>query len=135
MADLIRVNESQVPSDFLALVRDVLSPNRGTEDVEYYLSSGTPMAILIERGPEGQTVAIKPLGCPLCIRPRISRDAAGRMLISGKLGIPFSAVSSDEPRSTMMSMLAFCPDCSSPVFDVRSARQPLLGQMRGFRDE
>lgn len=135
MADIVHVNESQVPPDFLSLVRDVLAPNRGIEDVEFYLSGETPIAILMERDPEGKIIAIKPLGCSLCIRPRISRDTAGRMLISGKMGIPFSAISSDEPRSPMISMLAFCPDCHSPVFDVRSARRPLFGQMKGFRDE
>ena len=134
MAEIIEVNRSQVPADFLAVVLDILAVRPEMYDVRYFLYDGTPTAVLVEHDADGNAVSFKPLGCPLCIRPRISRDAAGRMLISGRPAIPLSAVGDPDVRDPLRSVVAFCPDCGCTVFDPRATRAPLPGETRGFRD-
>ena len=127
-----RVDRSEVPQDFLAIVREITSLDEDLARVEFYLSEGMPVAILVDRTPEGQIRNITPLGCPLCIRPELSRDAAGRIAIGGETAIPLSAVSNEDPRNPLMSLFAFCPRCGKPVFDHSSARRPLDGMMGRF---
>jgi hypothetical protein len=133
-SDAIEVSPSQVSPDFVKMVESVVSPNRCVEDVSFFLYDGIPVAALVDKY-GGRVESVKVLGCPLCIRPNISKDGNGHIVISGKPAIPWSAVSDDDVRGPLRGAFALCPDCGSPVFDPTMARRPLPGEMSGFRDD
>ena len=128
MMETVRIDISQAPDSFVSVVRSVMGPDRGIGDVEFFLRGEVPTAALVQRDESGNVVAVKLLGCPLCIRPRISKDKNGGMVISGKPAIPWSAVSDDEHTGPLKGMIALCPDCKCPVFDVKTTRGVLFGK-------
>lgn len=125
-----RVKLDDVDVKFVEDVRSRIRLPDRMEDVQFFESAGTTMAVIVVPGDDGPK-RVDVLGCPACILPSSYHRTERGILVGGRIAPPLSSVCEDDSRNPAMDAFVICPFCGRPLIDPERLRRGVVGFVRG----